>query len=191
LISAITLAIVVCAGAGLLPMVNTVLIGAIAILLLGILTPAEARSALDIDTLVVIAASFGMGAAMESSGLAARAAQTIVGAFQFMGPQGVLLAMVLATVVVTELITNNAAAVLMFPIAMATAAQIGADPRPFVIALTVAASASFLTPIGYQTNTMVYGLGGYRFSDFWRLGLPLTILVVAAVTILVPVFWPF
>ena len=85
----------------------------------------------------------------------------------------------LTTIVLTEMITNNAAAVLMFPIAFTTATAVGADPRAYAIAVAVAASASFLTPIGYQTNTIVYGLGGYRFGDYPRLGFPLTLLVLA------------
>jgi di/tricarboxylate transporter len=103
---------------------------------------------------------------------------------------GALLAVTLSTVALTELLTNNAAAVLMFPIGMAAAATLGLNPRAFAIALTIAASASFLTPIGYQTNTMVYGLGGYRFGDFARLGLPLTATVIATIVVVVPLFWP-
>ena len=107
-----------------------------------------------------------------------------------LGERGVLLGMVLATLVLTEMITNNAAAILMFPIAIAAAAGVGADPRGFAIAVALTASASFLTPIGYQTNTMVWGPGGYRFSDYSRLGIPLTVVAVAALVWLIPVFWP-
>jgi di/tricarboxylate transporter len=103
---------------------------------------------------------------------------------------GALFALVAATILLTELITNNAAAALMFPIALSTAASLGVDPRPLALAVAVAASASFLTPIGYQTNTMVYGPGGYRFQDYSRLGLPLTVLVLALTVFLVPRFWP-
>ena len=113
---------------------------------------------------------------MSSSGLAELVADGLVGVFDAWGPRGVLLGVVLATLVLTEMITNNAAALLMFPIAVATAAAGGLDPRGAAIAVAVAASASFLTPIGYQTNTMVYGPGGYRFGDYARLGFPLTIL---------------
>jgi di/tricarboxylate transporter len=101
----------------------------------------------------------------------------------------VLLGVVLATVLLTEIVTNNAAAALMFPIAVAAAGDVGADPRPFAMAVAVAASASFLTPIGYQTNTMVYGPGGYRFGDFARLGVPLTVMVVATLVLGVPLVW--
>jgi di/tricarboxylate transporter len=190
-VGVITAGIVGVAGAGLLPMVHTALLGALLIVALRVLTPAEARRALDIDVLVVIAASFGIGAAIEESGLAAALANTLVGGLAAWGPLMLLGAVVLATVTLTELITNNAAAVLIYPIAIATALESGLDPRPFAIAITVAASASFLTPIGYQTNTMVYGVGGYRFTDYARLGLPLTLAVVTAVILFVPVFWPF
>ena len=190
-VGVITAAIVGVAGAGLLPMVHTALLGALLIVALRVLTPAEARAALDLDVLVVIAASFGIGAAIEQSGLAAVLADVLVGGLATWGPLVLLTAVVLATVTLTELITNNAAAVLIYPIAIAIALDSGLDPRPFAIAITVAASASFLTPIGYQTNTMVYGLGGYRFTDYARLGLPLTVAVVTAVIFFVPMFWPF
>jgi hypothetical protein len=104
--------------------------------------------------------------------------------FGTLGVAGALLGIVLATILLTELITNNAAAVLVFPVAIAAAAAMGLDPRPVAIAVAIAASASFLTPIGYQTNTMVYGPGGYRFTDYGRLGAPLTVIVVTTVVVL-------
>ena len=127
---------------------------------------------------------------MKTSGLAALVADGLVDVFDTLGPRGVLLGIVVATIVLTEMITNNAAALLMFPIAVATASAGGLDPRGAAIAVAVSASASFLTPIGYQTNTMVYGPGGYRFGDYARLGLPLTALVVTALVVLVPIVWP-
>ncbi|CAN5897551.1 SLC13 family permease [soil metagenome] len=190
LVGALTFAIVVLAGVGLLPILHAALLGAFALVLFRVLSPSEARGAIELDVIAVIAAAFGLASAIESSGLAATLGSVIVHGFDEFGPVGVLLAVTLATVALTELITNNAAAVLLFPIAVATAVELGLDPRPFAIAITVAASASFLTPIGYQTNTMVYGPGGYRFSDYIRLGLPLTLLVVAAIVILVPLIWP-
>jgi di/tricarboxylate transporter len=191
LVGGVAIAIVAVAGAGLLPMLHTALLGALIMIGTGILSPTEARDALDFDVLVVIAAAFGIGAAMEQSGLAAFLGNYVIMGFDQWGPIAVLFAIVLATVVTTELITNNAAAVLIFPIAIAIAADMGLDPRPFAIAITVAASASFLTPIGYQTNTMVFGLGGYRFGDYVRLGLPLTLAVMVAIMLFVPLFWPF
>jgi di/tricarboxylate transporter len=107
-----------------------------------------------------------------------------------MGPAGLLGGLAVATILLNGAITNNASAVLVFPIAVSTAVRMGLDPRPFALAVAVAASASFLTPIGYQTNTMVYGPGGYRFGDYARLGSVLTVLVIAAIVVLVPLFWP-
>jgi len=191
LVGALTLAVVVVAGAGFMPILHAALLGAVLLVLTRVLTPNEARSAVDLDVLVVIAASFGLGAAIETSGLAEFIGRGIIESFSGWGPIGVLIAITFATVVVTEIITNNAAAVLLFPIAMATATTMEVDPRPFAIAITMAASASFLTPIGYQTNTMVYGPGGYKFTDYVRLGLPLTAAVVVAIIVFVPIFWPF
>jgi di/tricarboxylate transporter len=131
--------------------------------------------------IVVIAAAFGLGAAMASSGLAAILAGTLVEGLGRFGPTGVLLGLVVATIVLLSVITNNAAAVLMFPIATSAASSLGLEARPFAIAVAVAASASFLTPIAYQTNLMVYGPGGYRFSDYLRLGGVLTLVVVPAI----------
>jgi di/tricarboxylate transporter len=93
--------------------------------------------------------------------------------------------------VVTELITNNAVAVLMFPFCIETARLYGVSPKPFLMALLLSASASFMTPIGYQTNMMVYGPGGYRFGDFLRVGGPLNLLLWLTAVLLIPVFWPF
>jgi di/tricarboxylate transporter len=190
LVGLITFGVVVVAGAGFLPIVQASLIGAVALVLFGVLSPWEAKDAIELDVLLVIAASFGLGAAIETSGLAAILGSGIMGVFSGWGAWGVLLAVTLATLLLTELITNNAAAVLLVPIAMASASAVGANPRPFAFAVAFAASASFLTPIGYQTNTMVYGLGGYRFSDFIRLGFPLTLVVLATIMIFVPLFWP-
>jgi di/tricarboxylate transporter len=188
-VGAIALGIVVLAGSGLLPILQASLLGAVALVFLGVLTPAEARSALDLDVLLAIAGSFGLAAAVQESGLAGHLAAALVGELARWGPSGVLLGVVLATVLLTEIVTNNAAAALMFPIAVAAAGDVGADPRPFAMAVAVAASASFLTPIGYQTNTMVYGPGGYRFGDFARLGVPLTVMVVATLVLGVPLMW--
>jgi di/tricarboxylate transporter len=190
LVGVITLSIVVGAGTGVIPILQASLLGAIALVVFRVLTPGEVRGSVDLDVILVIAAAFGLGEAIERSGLAEWLAGYLVDAFRLLGPRGVLLGVVLATVALTELITNNAAAVLLFPIAISTAASLGLDPRPFAVAIAIAASASFLTPIGYQTNTMVYGPGGYRFTDYARLGLPLTLLVIAVVVIVVPVFWP-
>ena len=183
-------AVVLLAATGVTDILVAALVGAVVLVITGVLTPLEARRSIDLEVILVIASAFGIGAAMESSGLAAVAADGLVGVFDWLGPRGVLLGIVVATIVLTEMITNNAAALLMFPIAVATAAAGGLDPRGAAIAVAVAASASFLTPIGYQTNMMVYGPGGYRFGDYVRLGFPLTLLVATALVVIVPIVWP-
>jgi len=177
----VTAAVVLVAGSGLLPILHASLIAAILLVATRTLSAQAARDSVEIEVLIVIAASFGLGAAIEKSGLAAVLGGGIVDVFSGLGWRGVLLGIVLATVVLTEFISNNAAAALMFPIAMATAHGVGADPRAFAIAVAVSASLSFLTPIGYQTNTMVYGPAGYRFGDYWRLGAPLTLASIVTV----------
>jgi di/tricarboxylate transporter len=189
IVGLVGLAIVLVAGAGVVPILQAALVGAIVLIACGVLTATEARESIDLETIIVIAASFALGTAMERSGLAARAAELVVGAAGGGSMHGALLGIVLATVVTTELITNNAAAALLFPIAYASAHQLGVDARPFVIAVAIAASNSFLTPIGYQTNTMVYGPGGYRFTDYVRVGLPLTITSVITTVLVVPWAW--
>jgi di/tricarboxylate transporter len=169
------------AALGLLPILHLSLLGALVLVATGVLTPSEARRSVDVNVIVVIAAAFGLGAAMASSGLAAILAGTLVEGLGRFGPTGVLLGLVVATIVLLSVITNNAAAVLMFPIATSAASSLGLEARPFAIAVAVAASASFLTPIAYQTNLMVYGPGGYRFSDYLRLGGVLTLVVVPAI----------
>ena len=141
------------------------------------------------DVILVVATSFGLGAAMQNSGLADWVAGYVVTAFPDLGNLGVLLGIVLATSLVTEIITNNAAAALMFPIAYATAERLEASPRVFALVVAVMASTSFLTPIGYQTNTMVYGPGGYRFGDYARLGAPLTLAAMITILLVARIFY--
>ena len=139
---------------------------------------------------VVLAASFGLGNAIAASGLANEVARLLVDAFGGLGDVGVLAGVVLSTALLTQLVTNNATAVVMFPIALATAAEAGLAARPFAIGVAVAASMSFLTPIGYQTNMIVYGMGGYRFWDFARLGLPLIAVTITISLITIPAAFP-
>ncbi|HJQ94151.1 MAG TPA: SLC13 family permease [Acidimicrobiia bacterium] len=186
----ITLGLVISASANLLPILNASLLAAVGLVAFRILTPSEARAAVELDVIVVIASAFGVAAAVEASGLASALAGGLVDLFAGFGDRGILVGVVLATVILTAVVSNNAAALLMFPIAIAAASATGVQARGFAIAVAVAASVDFLTPIGYQTNTMVYGPGGYRFGDYARLGAPLTVLVVAVLAILVPTFWP-
>jgi di/tricarboxylate transporter len=175
--------VVVLAGSGALPILHASLMAAVLLVASRTISAQAARDSVDIEVLVVIAASFGLGAAIQSSGLATVLGHTIVEGFSGLGWRWVLLGVVLATVAMTECISNNAAAALMFPIAMVAAVEVGADPRTFAIAVAISASLSFLTPIGYQTNTMVYGPAGYRFGDYWRLGAPLTVASIIVVVL--------
>ncbi len=190
LVGVIILGLLVLAGTGLVNILLAAFLAAFAVVALRILSPTEARDAVDIDVIVVIAASFGLGAAIESSGLAGNLANVLVEPFGTFGDLGLLFGVLLATIVLTELITNNAAAVLLFPVALNTALAADLNPRPFAIAIAIGASSSFLTPIGYQTNTMVYGIGGYRFGDYARLGLPLSIVMVIVAMLVIPIAWP-
>lgn len=179
LVAAVGAAMIAAAATGLLDIVEAALVAAVVLVATGVLTPGEARDAVDLDVILLIGAAFGVGAAIESSGLATDAADLLVGLTSPLGAAGAVLGVIIATIVLTELVTNNAAAVIVFPIALGVAESAGVDPRRMAIAVAVAASASFLTPIGYQTNTMVYGPGGYRFTDYLRLGAPLTAVLVA------------
>ncbi|MBX3729500.1 MAG: SLC13 family permease [Candidatus Sumerlaeia bacterium] len=153
-------------------------------------TMEAARRSLDWRLLLAIGAALGLGKAMETSGAASTIAQGLI---QFAGSNPFLaLAIVyLTTTFFTEIVTNNAAAVLVLPIAIATALGLEVSPRPYVFAVMFAASASFITPIGYQTNLMVYGPGGYRFTDFLRIGLPTNVVVFVTAMLLLPRMFPF
>lgn len=164
---------------GLVDVLHASLAAAVAVLVLRILSPAQARSALDVDVLVTLCASFGLGAAVDRSGLAGHVADGLVAAFSWAGDTGVLLAVLLATVVLTQVVTNNAVAVVMFPVALAAASAAGQPPRPFVLAVVIGASLSFLTTFGYQTNLVVAGLANYRSRDFVPLGALLLVTTVA------------
>lgn len=182
---------VVLTGLEILPILQASLL--VALLLVGTraLTLRQAREAVDLNIVVLIAAAFGLGAAVSDTGLGGAVADVLLAIFLPFGLVGALAGILLATMALTELISNNAAAIFLFPVAVATAVATGSDPRPFVIAVTLGASLSFLTPIGYQTNLMVYGIGNYRFGDFTRLGLPLNFVSIALSLTLIPVFFPF
>ncbi|MBW8332753.1 MAG: SLC13 family permease [Prolixibacteraceae bacterium] len=143
------------------------------------------------DILITIACSFGISKAMQNSGLADGIAHTAINFAKNWGPVGVLACIFLITTIFTEVITNNAAAAIAFPVAMAAATQMGVDPKPFFVAIAIAASMSFATPIGYQTNLIVQGIGNYKFMDYVKVGLPLNILMFIISIILIPLFWSF
>ncbi|MFG6179054.1 SLC13 family permease [Halomonas sp. THAF12] len=181
--------LVLSAASGMLSILEAALLAAGGMLVTGCITVSKARRYVDLSVLIVISASFALGAAMTTSG----AAQVIAGALvdARMAPWLALAMVYLLTTLFTELITNNAAAVLMFPIAMSVAEQLGVDFMPFAVAIMFAASASFMTPLGYQTNLMVYGPGGYRLLDYLRLGAPLSLIVGTTAVGLIPMVWPF
>ncbi len=143
------------------------------------------------DILVTIASAFAISRAMQNSGMADAVAAFVTGLSQEHGPYVMLAVIFIITNLFTELMTNNAAAALAFPIALSIARHMGVDPMPFFVTICVAASASFSTPIGYQTNLIVQGIGNYKFQDFTRIGLPLNLITLALTVALVPAFWPF
>ncbi len=173
---------------GLLPIVVAGLLAAVTMVVLRCVSTDGARQAIDWPVLITIGAAIGIGRALESTGVTAMVADRIsaLGAADLR--LNVLL-LYLATVVVTELVTNNAAAALMFPVALSMASAMDVSIVPFAVTIMMAASNSFITPIGYQTNLMVYGPGGYRFTDFVRLGVPLTAVACGMTVWLVPVLW--
>lgn len=177
-------------AAELLSLLEAAFLAAGAMVATRCLSADAARRSIEYPVLIVIAASFGLGEALERSGVARALADAMVGLAAH-DPRLTLLTVYVATVVFTEVITNNAAAVLMFPVAVASASSLQVDPMPFLVAIMFAASASFMTPIGYQTNLMVYGPGGYRFGDYVRFGLPLTLLVGIVTLTLIPLLWSF
>ena len=185
-VGALVVAMLVLTLTGVTTILEASLLAAVGVVLLGVLRPEEARESVDLDVIITISAAFGLAAAIQGSGLADEIARLLVDGFDGMGDRGVLLGVLLATVLLTELVTNSAAAVLVFPIAITAATSTGMDPRWTAISVAVAASASFLTPVGYHTNTMVYGPGGYRFLDFARLGAPLTVLTIAVLLVVTP-----
>jgi len=167
------------------------ILAAMILLVTRCVTVVEARRSIELNVLIVIASALGISRALEKTGAAGFLAEYLIRAAEGMGPIGLLAAIYLITTIFTEVITNNAAAALVFPIALAAAAQAGLDPRPFAVAIAVAASASFATPIGYQTNLMVCGPGGYRFRDFLRVGIPLNLLFLVMAITIIPLVWKF
>lgn len=143
------------------------------------------------DILIAIASAFAISKAMHNSGIATIIARNIIDFSQNLGPQGLLAALFIITNIFTEIITNNAAAALSFPIAVAVATQLGVSPTPFFVVICIAASASFSTPIGYQTNLIVQSVGGYKFSDYIKIGLPLNIMTFLISIFAIPLFWEF
>ena len=187
---ALLTAMVAAAALGVLSMLQAALLAAIAMLATRCTSVEAARQSVDWQVVLVIGAAIGVGRAMDTSGLAGAVASAVVGTVGDT-PGAALVAVFVLTAAFSQVITNNAAVVLMLPVAWSTAAGLGVDPMPYVVAIIVAASAAVATPIGYQTNLMVYGPGGYRFGDFARAGAPLLLVIAVVALAVIPRVWPF
>jgi di/tricarboxylate transporter len=186
----IIVGVVTSAATGLLPIAEAAVAGAVLMVLCRCLSLGKAYRAIDWKVVFLLAGLIPMGIAMESSGAAESAVQAVLAVVGDFGPFAVLSIFYLMTALLTGFMSNNAAAVLLAPLAVTCAADLGVDPRPFLVAVTFAASAAFFTPIGYQTNLLVYSPGGYRFADFLRLGGPLNIIMWLMASFLIPLFFP-
>lgn len=186
---AILISVVMAAGVGLISMLNAALIGAGLMIITGCCSVNQAEKSLDLTVIITIAASFALGAALQKTGVAAFIANNIIDLSN--GIPWLMLVLTYVTVsLLTETITNNAAAVLMLPIVLEITEKAGLNNEPFVFAIMMAASASFATPLGYQTNLMVYGPGNYRFSDFLKVGIPMNLLICVVTLSVLIIGWP-
>ena len=188
---AIFIALVAAASLGLADIMICALAAVFLLALTGCLSLRRAYRALQPEVLLLIAATIALGAAMTKTGASRYYAELSLSLMKDWPPGLILGGFVALTSVSTQLLSNNATAVLLLPIAVSSAQALGVDPKPFIMAVCYGASACFATPIGYQTNLLVYGPGGYRFSDYLKMGIPLNLLVVVGATLLIPVFWPF
>ena len=192
---AVILGTVILAALGIVPILKGALIGTIFLLVIRVITANEAYQSINWQVIVLIAALIPLGIVIQKSGTAfwiGTVLNDIANTFNPLIRPTIMLSLVyLVTIILTEMTSNAATAIIMTPIAISAAQQMGLDPRTFVFAVCFAASASFITPIGYQTNLMVYGPGGYKFTDYVRVGLPLAIVLWCIATWLIPILWPF
>ncbi len=184
-------AMVAAASTGLADILTCALAAAFLMILTGCLQLRDAYRAIDGRVLLIIIAMIAMSAALEKTGASAFYAGEFLKLFGGLSPAYVLSGIILLTSISTHVLSNNATAILLLPIAIAAAQGLGVDPKPFIVAVCFGASACFATPIGYQTNLLVYGPGGYRFSDYLKLGIPLNLLVLVMGSLFIPVLWPF
>ncbi|MDZ7781296.1 MAG: SLC13 family permease [Gemmatimonadota bacterium] len=188
---AVILTVVLLAALGVTTILVAALAGVVAVFLAGCLTPEEAYEDIDWKPLVLLGSILPLGIAMQQTGAAELSAAHFLTLTRTLGPTGVLVAFYVFTSLLTELISNAASAVVLTPLAVAMGQSLDVSPMPFVVAVILAASNSFITPVGYQTNTFIFGPGGYRFSDFLRVGGPLSLLFAAAAGFVIPAFFPF
>jgi di/tricarboxylate transporter len=184
-------AIILMATLNLLTVVEAAVVGTGLMLLTGCLRLHDFYNHISWQTIVMLACLIPLGSAMENTGLANLFATELTSTLSLWGPWAVLSGIYFLTSLLTSVMSNSATAVLMFPIVLSTAQQLQLNPEPLVMAVMFAASASFMTPIGYQTNLFIFGPGGYRFSDFLKVGAPLNIILWIVATFTIPVFWPF
>ncbi|MCU0661841.1 MAG: SLC13 family permease [Myxococcota bacterium] len=178
LVLGVLVAMVALPAFDILPMAVSAIAAAALLVLVKALSPASAKSSIDLSVIVVIACALGVGQALQSSGLASKAAELLLGSSRDTSPFVVLVLFMLATSVLTEIMSNAATAALLFPLAVEAATTAGFEARPLFIGIAISASCSFATPLGYQTNLMVYGPGGYKFTDFLRIGLVMNLLAL-------------
>jgi di/tricarboxylate transporter len=183
--------VVALSALGIFPIVTAALVGAVVVVLARCLDPAEAYHSIDWPILFMIIGMLGLGKALETTGAAAFVAENTASVFGPFGPWAVLAVVYLIATILTEMVTNNAVAIILTPIVIGLAESMGISARPFLVAIMFAASASFCTPIGYQTNTYVFGAGGYKFTDFARVGVPLNFVLFLTAVWLIPQIWPF
>lgn len=188
---AIVAAVVGLAAMGVLPILVSAILGCVAMVLSRCISLEEAYKVVDWKVIFLLAGILPLGIAMEKTGSAHWLATQAVDLVGGLGPVAVLAALYLLTATLTEMMSNNATAVLLAPIAIATAVSMGIDPKPLLMAVTFAASTSFATPVGYQTNAMVYNVGGYRYTDYLKVGVPLNLIFWVLATLFIPEFWPF
>ena len=182
--------VVLLAAFGVLPIVVSAVAGCLAAVGLGAIDLGEAYEAIDWQVIFLLAGIIPLGVAIEKTGGVDVLAEQMLGGLGPLGPLVVLGSLYLATGVLTAVMSNQATAVLLTPLAVELAANLSLNPRPFALAVAFAASTSFMTPVGYQTNTLVYGAGNYRFVDFLKVGTPLTVLFGVISVLLIPIFWP-
>ncbi len=182
--------VMVLAGFEVMPIVALAIIAAVVVVATGCITSEEAYQSVQWSLLILIFAMLAIGTAMQTTGTAELLASQLAWWAAPLGPVAMLSLIYLLTSIMTETMSNNASVILLTPIAAGLALTLGHDPRPFVVAVMFAGSASFATPIGYQTNTLVYQAGGYRFMDFVKVGLPMNILMWVTATLVIPIFWP-
>jgi di/tricarboxylate transporter len=184
-------ALIVAASTGLADIMLCAVTGAFLMILTGCLPLRDGYRALQGDVLLLIVGTIALGAAMEKTGTAKFYAHEFILLLRDLGPAAILSGFLLLTSLSTQLLSNNATAVLLMPIAVSAALELGVDPKPFIVSICFGASACFASPIGYQTNLLVFGPGSYKFTDYFRLGIPLNLLVLVMGSVFIPLIWPF